>query len=171
MARETLNDPLVIPPRMRLALAAKGAPLLGVGGIFAAVAWRVLAPSLSHAAGALAYSAAALFLLWATALFLLWATALFLLWAAALALGGATQGAAVRVDGAVALASRRAGWSLRLPDGRFAEFILHNPWAPLVTDARYAAVHNPWAPLVTDARYAAVRGRLSRVIVRPPERQ
>ena len=93
----------------------------------------------------------------------------------------------MRVDGAVALASRRAGWSLRLPDGRFAEFILHNPWAPLVTDARYAAVHNPWAPLVTDARYAAVRnpwaplvtdaryaavrGRLSRVIVRPPERQ
>jgi hypothetical protein len=76
----------------------------------------------------------------------------FLAWAASMALADSVLGRAVRVANAVALPSRRAGYSLRLPDGRFAEFIFHNPWAAL-------RAHR---------RYAVVLGRYSRVIVAPP---
>jgi hypothetical protein len=65
----------------------------------------------------------------------------------------ALVGRAVRVSGAEALASRRAGWSLRLPDGHFAEFIL---W-------------NPWPDLEPGRRYMLLLGARSRVVVERPE--
>lgn len=76
----------------------------------------------------------------------------FLGYSAGLAFADAVVGRAVEVGGAVALRDRRMGYSLRLPDGHFAEFILFNPWGALVPEARYG---------VTIGRY-------SRVLVQPP---
>jgi len=53
------------------------------------------------------------------------------------AFADAILGRAERVTGAEALPSRRAGWSLQLPDGRFAEYVLWNPWGDLVAGKRY----------------------------------
>jgi len=71
------------------------------------------------------------------------------------ALSDALTGRAVRVEGAVALASRRAGWSLRLPSGLFAEYLLWNPWLPLTPSRTYTVVH----------------GERSRVLVEPPREE
>ncbi len=124
----------------RAALLGKGALLAGMGVVFAWLSMRVAQsswPLLARAPAALASAA----------------VALFLLWAAALALLDALQGKAERVQGAVALESRAAGHSLRTPEGKYAEFIL---W-------------NPWRPLTPGARYTVTIGRFSRVLVSPPE--
>lgn len=129
-----------IPTRFRWALAAKGALLLGMGAVFAALAWKLTAGVhgwlVVRVALALGFCACGAFLA-----------------------GGAVRdfadawiAEARQTEGAVALASRRAGYSLRLPDGHFVEFILHNPWQPLRADARYTVTY----------------GRFSRVLVAPP---
>ncbi len=76
----------------------------------------------------------------------------FLVWAASTGLLDALAGRAVEVTGAVALQSRRSGYSLKLPDGHFAEFPLFNPY-PALEPGR---------------RYGLTLGRWSRVIVEPP---
>jgi hypothetical protein len=130
-----------ISPSFRLLLAAKAILLLVMAGLFDGIAWRVGVDGGRW---------------WSTrvaAALLLGPLGLFLGWAALLALADAVAGGARRFANAVALRSRRAGYSLRLPDGRFAEFILHNPWSPLEPNATYS---------VTVGRY-------SRVIVARPE--
>lgn len=78
----------------------------------------------------------------------------FLVKAASRGLIDALFGQAISIDGAVALDAkeRRIGYSLRLPDGRMAEFPLFNPGAALVPGQRYQVVV----------------GRYSNVIVEPP---
>ena len=131
---------LRIARAFRAALLGKGALLAGMGLVFALLSVRLLHASWPFLARALAASASA-------------AVALFLVWAASLALLDAVWGRAERIRGAVALESRAAGHSLRTPEGRYAEFIL---W-------------NPWRPLAPGGRYTVMVGRFSRVIVSPPE--
>ncbi len=81
------------------------------------------------------------------------AIACFLVWASSLAFADALRGEAIRESGATPLASRWSGRSLRTPSGRFAEFVLWNPWAPLDIAASYTVTY----------------GARSGVIVAPPE--
>jgi len=123
---------------MRLALAAKGSLLAAMGALFGALALRALGPPARWWA-----------ILFGLGFVLLGA---FLAWAGLMAWLDALIGGAVTASGARALPSRRAGHSLRLPDGHFVEFILHNPWAPLVPGRIYNVTY----------------GRFSRVLVAPP---
>jgi hypothetical protein len=134
---------MTIPPRLRVGLLLKGLLLASLGlGFFAlAVAGlRTDWPTPARLAFALVFGALGLFPFGVSRLALL----------------DALLGRAVEVPGAIALdeRQRRAGYSLRLPDGHFAEFL----------------VRNPWAPLVPGARYTVVLGQRSRVIVAPPAR-
>jgi len=129
-----------IPAALRWALLGKGALLLLLGGAFAALLGRSLVVPWPWAVRLLVAAGCAL-------------VAQFLFWNASLAVLDSVSGRALRVKGATALADRRSGYSLRLPDGRFVEFILWNPWEPLRPGTRYTVTF----------------GRYSRVLVMPPE--
>jgi hypothetical protein len=129
--------------RMRLALASKGALLVCLAALFVGLA----------GAGALTGDHA--LLVRAAAVLVCLPLGAFLGWNGGLGLADALVGHAREVAGAVALASRRSGYSLQLPDGRFAEFVLFNPWEPLVPGRHYTVV----------------MGRWSRVVVSPPRPQ
>lgn len=124
----------------RFALLGKGILLAGMGLVFAAVAMTALRAAWPWPVRLVAAMLAI-------------GLALFLLWASALALLDALFARAQKVRGAVALESRAAGHSLRMPNGTYAEFIL---W-------------NPWQPLTPGAQYTIVIGRFSRVLVSRPE--
>ncbi len=132
---------LSIAPRFRVQLALKGALLAGLGIGFAGIALAAWSKPWSLAAQ-LAFSA-----------LFAWA-GLFPLRMSVLALADALRGRAVRIDGAIALDAkgRRRGFSLSLPQGGFAEFVLFNPWEALVPGQRYTVVI----------------GERSKVVVEPP---
>jgi hypothetical protein len=131
---------LPMPPRFRVALLGKGALLAALSAVFA---WLgVEAWARWHWAFAARLSGVALCAV----------AAGFLLWAAGLALLDVVKGEALESHGAVALKSRRAGYSLELPSGRFVEYILHNPWQRLTPGKRYTVTY----------------GKYSRVLVAPP---
>ncbi|HYV49428.1 MAG TPA: hypothetical protein VFA20_31430 [Myxococcaceae bacterium] len=141
------NSPLMEPgppPRIsaafRAALAGKALLLLSIAALFAVPAYRI-------ATGQGLWPLRVL-----VGLFLAGLGA-YVAWAASLGLRDSALGRAERATGAVALQSRRAGYSLQLPDGSFVEFILWNPWQPLVPGQRYTVTF----------------GRHSKVLVRPPE--
>jgi len=129
-----------IDPGFRAALFAKAVLLLAFAALFAALALRLVAGT-------------GLWPLRALAAFFLLGLGGFVAWASALGCLDVLRGRADRTAGAEALESRRAGHSLRLPDGRFVEFILWNPWQPLVPGRRYTVTF----------------GRHSKVLVRAPE--
>ena len=64
----------------------------------------------------------------------------------------ALVGEAVQIDGAVALSSkgRRTGYSVKLPDGRFAEFPLFNPYPALSPGKSYAVVVGRWSNVIVE---------------------
>ncbi|MBL8923401.1 MAG: hypothetical protein JNJ54_31400 [Myxococcaceae bacterium] len=134
---------MTIPPRLRLGLLLKGLLLASLGLGFFTLAIAGLRADWSLPAR-LAFA------------IVFGALGLFPSSVCRLALLDAFLGRAVEVRGAVALdeRQRRAGYSLRLPDGHFAEFL----------------VRNPWAPLVPGASYSVIIGVHSRVIVAPPQR-
>lgn len=134
-------DAPTIGPSLRIALLAKGALLVALAAVFALLTVQLALGGPGY--WPLRVAAGSLFVL----------MAVFLLWAARLGLVDALSGRAERSTGAVALHSRRAGYSLQLPDGRFVEFILWNPWQPIHPGRRYTVTF----------------GRRSRVLVRPPE--
>lgn len=129
-----------IAPRFRVALAAKALLLLSIAGCFGFLAltawskwhWHLLA----RASGAT----------------LLLIAALSVGWAAGLGLADALVGKALEGRGAAPLKSRRTGYSLRLPSGRFVEYVLYNPWSRLSPEQTYTVVY----------------GRFSGVLVAPP---
>lgn len=135
-----LDPTLRISPRFRLALLAKALLLVVLAAAFAFMAyacwsrwhWGLLAR-------------------WSGAV-LLGVAALSLLSAASRGLVDAVLGQAVRTSGARPLKSRRSGYSLRLPDGRFVEYVLYNPWPALEQGQTYTVTY----------------GRFSRVMVEPP---
>ncbi|MHB8875937.1 MAG: hypothetical protein ACYC8T_19790 [Myxococcaceae bacterium] len=130
---------LVISPRLRAGLALKALLLVALAAAFGALALEALSRS---AWGPLRFAAMLLFA----------APSPFLGFAASLALADALLGRAVEEPGAVALASTRSGYSLPLPSGRFAEFLLFNPGPPLRAGVRYRVLI----------------GRYSRVLVAAP---
>ncbi|MCC6337034.1 MAG: hypothetical protein IT380_23955 [Myxococcales bacterium] len=137
------DRPLKLPARFRLALLGKGALLAGLGAGFGWLGveawakwhWHLLARLSGVALCAVAGG--------------------FLLWAAGLALLDVLRGEALVSTGAVALKSRRAGYSLKLPSGRFVEYILHNPWQRLTPGKTYTVTY----------------GRHSGVLVAPPREE
>jgi hypothetical protein len=121
----SLQEPMTrISGTFRMALAGKGLLLLALGLSFIALMLAGLFGP-AHALAVRVFSAG----------FVL--PAVFLGWTAGLAFADAVEGQALEVDGAVALRSRAAGFSLRLPDGHYAEFILFNPWQALVPERHY----------------------------------
>lgn len=131
-----------ISTAFRIALAVKALPLLGFAAIFGTYGFAIaIGPGMRpiRILGGLAFGR----------------LVLFLAWAGARGLADAALGRAERASGAVALQSRRAGYSLQLPDGRFLEFILWNQWEALVPGERYTVTF----------------GRRSQVLVRAPERE
>jgi len=131
---------LPIGAAFRAALLGKAMLLLGIAALFALPALRI-------ATGSGLWPLRVLVGLFLAVL------GAYVAWAGSLGIRDAVAGRAERVAGAVALQSRRAGYSLRLPDGSFVELILWNPWQPLVPGRRYTVTF----------------GRHSRVLVRPPE--
>jgi hypothetical protein len=90
---------------------------------------------------------------WARALALLTVfPAPFLVMAASRGVFDAVQGHAVQIDGAVALDAkgRRIGYSVKLPDGRFAEFPLFNPYPALTPGKSYAVVVGRWSNVIVE---------------------
>lgn len=135
------DQKLVIPIRFRAALLAKGALLAALAALF--IWLGVEAWARWHWPATARVSVAAL----AASL------ALFLGWAASLALLDVVLGRAERSTGAVPLKRRRTGYSLKLPSGRYVEYILYNPWQPLQQGATYTVLY----------------GHRSGVLVAPPE--
>jgi len=118
-----------ISARFRLALALKALLLLSSGAVFLGLAWASWSkwhwPLLARGSGAL----------------LLAISALAVAWAACLAVADVVLGQAIVAKGAKPLKSRRAGYSLQLPSGRFVEYVLYNPWPSLSPDTTYTVVH------------------------------
>ena len=130
-----------IPARFRVALALKALLLLSFSCAFLWMAWVAwskwdwsLLARLSGAA-LLAIAGASV------------------AWAAGLGVADVVMGQALVAKGAKPLKSRRAGYSLRLPSGRFVEYVLYNPWPALSPDATYTVIY----------------GRFSGVMVAPPQ--
>ncbi len=134
---------LRISPAFRLALAGKGALLGSLCLLFVALTLKGTLDAERHVVVRLLSGLFAL-------------PAWFVGWTALLAFADALLGEAREITGAIALHSRKAGYSLKLPDGHFAEFILWNPWP---------------VELMPDRAYTVVIGRRSRVMVAPPEPQ
>ena len=130
-----------ISARFRVALALKALLLLSISFAFLAMAWVAWTkwhwPLLARISGA----------------GLLGIAGGSVAWAACLGLADVVMGQALVEKGARPLKSRRAGYSLRLPSGRFVEYVLYNPWPPLAPDATYTVVY----------------GRFSRVLVARPQ--
>jgi hypothetical protein len=126
-----------ITPRMRAALAAKAVLLLALAAVFSILA-------------SVTFDAERFFMTRAAAAVLCAPLSAFLFVNATRGVLDAMLGRAREVEGAVALASRRSGYSLQLPDGRFAELVLG------------------LQPLVAGRRYTVLIGRWSNVVVAPP---
>jgi hypothetical protein len=126
---------LHLTPRLRLALAAKGILLLVLGAVFATLIFGALTGDHHVVTRALALLVSV-------------PIAAFLASNALKAFADAVLGQVREVHGAEALGSNRSGLSFRLPDGRFAEFVLFNPWQPLVAGRRYTVVIGRWSRVV-----------------------
>lgn len=130
-----------ISARFRVALALKALLLLTFSCAFLAMAWVAWATWHWHllarisGAGFLAIAGGSV------------------AWAAGLGLADVVMGQAIVAKGARPLKSRRAGYSLRLPSGRFVEYVLYNPWPALSPETTYTVVY----------------GRFSGVLVAPPQ--
>lgn len=122
-----------ISPRFRVALAAKAVLLLSFSAVFLGLAWVAWTkwhwPLLARGSGAVLLSLAAG----------------SVAWAASLGLADAVLGKAMVARGARPLKSRRAGYSLRLPSGRFVEYVLYNPWPSLSAEETYTVVYGKFS--------------------------
>jgi hypothetical protein len=134
-----MSERLSISPRLRLVLLLKSLLLLALSAIFGFIAIDAIRGD--HA-------------WWQRIVGLLTAfPAPFLVAVSRWGLLDALQGEARSTEGtALDRKGRRWGYSLRLPDGHFAEFPLFNPGTALVPGQKYALVVGRW----------------SRVIVEPP---
>ena len=130
-----------ISARFRLALAMKAVLLLSFSAVFLGLAWVAWTkwhwPLLARGSGAL----------------LLAIAAGSVARAAGLGVADVVLGQALIGNGAKPLESRRSGYSLRLPSGRFVEYVLYNPWPTLSPEATYTVTY----------------GRFSGVLVAPPQ--
>ena len=130
-----------ISARFRLALSMKALLLLSFSAVFLMLAWVAWTkwhwPLLARGSAALLSSIAAG----------------SVAWAAGLGVADVVRGQALVGSGAKPLKSRRSGYSLRLPSGRFVEYVLYNPWPTLLPEATYTVTY----------------GRFSGVLVAPPQ--
>lgn len=126
----------MISPRWRLALAAKALLLLSISGGFLWIAYAaILDPSLPiKALGGVGFSA----------------LGLFIAWAAGLGVADAVLGQTRSEQGVRVLASRRQGYSMRAPSGRFVEFILWNPWGKLDPHSVYRVTYGRFSGVIVE---------------------
>ncbi len=76
------------------------------------------------------------------------ALGLFIVWAAAFGLADAVTAGTRTEDGVKVLESRRQGYSMRAPSGRFVEFILWNPWGKLDPQALYRVTYGRYSGVI-----------------------
>jgi hypothetical protein len=130
-----------ISARFRVALALKALLLFSFSVIFMGMAWAAWTkwhwPLLARASGAV----------------LLAIASASVARAASRGFADVVMGEALVANGAKPLKSRRSGFSLRLPSGRFVEYVLYNPWQSLSAEATYTVVF----------------GKFSGVLVAPPQ--
>jgi hypothetical protein len=126
----------VISLRWRLALAVKALFLLAVAFGFLFLATQALLESSAslRALGAIFFAA----------------LGLFIGWAAALGLADAGLGQSRTEEGVRVLESRRRGYSMRTPSGRFVEFILWNPWGKLEPAALYRVTYGRFSGVIVE---------------------
>jgi hypothetical protein len=129
-----------ISPAFRLALAGKALLLLSFSGLFALMSFAAFTKWHWHFLARLSGSA------------LLAIGAVAIAGAALRGLADALLGDAETTRGAKPLKSRRSGYSLQLPNGKFVEYVLYNPWPALAQDQTYTVTY----------------GRYSRVLVARP---
>jgi hypothetical protein len=139
----------VIAARWRLALFGKAALLLLIGAGFAALAVTAMTAA-DHS-----------MLVRVSLLVTCGPLALFMAWAGSLGAADAVIGKSVTEGGATVLKHRRSGYSMRVPSGRFVEFILWNPWDPLLPGSTYT---------VTYGRYSGVMVARPEATTTPPSR-
>lgn len=127
-----------ISTRFRLAIAAKALLLFALGIVFLGLAWGAWSkwhwPLLARASGAV----------------LLAIGAVSLASAAGRGFADAVLGEALVGKGARPLKSRRSGYSLQLPSGRFVEYVLYNPWPSLAPDATYTVVYGKFSGVLVE---------------------
>ncbi len=124
-----------ISTRFRIALFAKGLLLLSLGARFA---WLMVRSIRQYEYGVIA-------------LVFFGIPLAFLVRVSRLAFFDAVQGQALRERRAVALQSRKAGYSLRRTNGRFVEYVLWNTWHPLEPNARYTVTFGRWSGVLVEA--------------------
>jgi hypothetical protein len=124
----------VISPRWRLALVAKALLLLGISASLFWIAFAAFGdPSLPiRALGGVGFSA----------------LGLFIAWAASLGLADAVLAQTRTEEGVRVLESKRRGYSMRTPSGRFIEFILWNPWGKLEPDRLYSVTYGRFSGVI-----------------------
>ena len=76
------------------------------------------------------------------------ALGLFIAWAAGLGIADALVGQTRTEEGVRVLESRRQGYSMRAPSGRFVEFILWNPWGKLDPRATYSVTYGRYSGVI-----------------------
>ena len=127
-----------ISSRFRLAIFAKAVLLFAFGATFLVLAWGAWSkwhgPLLARASGAV----------------LLAIGSVSLTGAAGRGFADAVIGEALVTKGAKPLKSRRSGYSLRLPSGRFVEYVLYNPWPTLAPDATYTVVYGKFSGVLVE---------------------
>ncbi len=126
----------MISLQWRVALVAKAVLLLAISGGFGWIAYlSVLDPAWPiKALGGVAFSA----------------LALFIAWAAGLGIADAIAGKSRSEEGVRVLESRRRGYSMRTPSGRFVEFILWNPWGPLDPASVYRVTYGRFSGVIVE---------------------
>ena len=122
-----------ISAKFRLALAAKALLLLAFAATFAFLAWSAWTKWDWHVLARL--SGAALMAI----------AAFSMAGAASLGFADALLGQAIEAKGARPLKSRRSGYSLQLPNGKFVEYVLYNPWPTLAADQTYPVVYGKYS--------------------------
>jgi hypothetical protein len=142
----------VISGRWRLALLGKAALLLLIGVGFAALA-VIAVTAADHS-----------MLVRVSLLVTCGPLALFMGWAGSLGLADAAAGKSVTEGGATVLKNRRSGYSMRVPSGRFVEYILWNPWDPLLPGSTYTVTYGKFSGVLV-ARPQATTTPPSRAIL------
>ena len=134
-------ESLIISTRFRVALFAKGLLLLSLAALFA---WLTVVSIRRFEYGVIS-------------LLFFGVPLAFLVRVSRLAFFDAVQGKAIRETGAIALKSRKAGYSLQRSNGRFVEYVLFNTWQTLEAGASYTVTFGAWSGVLVEAPVKEVK--------------
>lgn len=122
-----------ISAKFRAALALKALLLLAFAAVFGGMAFSAFTKWHWHLLARVSGAA------------LLAIAAVAIAGAALRGLADAFVGEALETKGARPLKSRRSGYSLQLPNGKFVEYVLYNPWPALAQDQTYTVTYGKYS--------------------------